>query len=87
MGFKSTKLRGIGDAREGGRRSPKTVEFAEELEVPGNFGSRPAFFEEGEMVGPVQCWVYWKYFSVRTWAPFMMLFALLFFAVQGREPA
>ena len=87
MGYRSVKLHSPAEARERERKSPssKTVEFAIEEEIQEKYRTRTNLFEEEEMMGPVSCTVYWNYLRNGACLPFLVVFALFTFVVQGER--
>ena len=86
MGYRSVKLHSPGESRERERKCPsnKTVEFAIEEEISQKYRTRTNLFEEEEMMGPVSFTVYWNYLRNGACLPFLVVFALFTFAVQGK---
>ena len=87
MGYRSVKLHSPGESRERERKGPnnKTVEFAIEEEISDKYRTRTNLFEEEEMMGPVLFTVYWNYLRNGACLPFLVVFALFTFAVQGKS--
>ena len=85
MGYRSVKLHSPGESRERERKCPsnKTVEFAIEEEIQEKYRTRTNLFEEEEMMGPVSCAVLCQYLRTGACLPFVIVFALFAFAVQG----
>lgn len=85
MGYRSVKLHSPSESRERERKCPsnKTVEFAIEEEIQEKYRTRTNLFEEEEMMGPVSCTVLWQYLRTGACLPFIIVFALFTFAVQG----
>lgn len=87
MGYRSVKLHSPGESRERERKCPsnKTVEFAIEEEIQEKYRTRSNLFEEEEMMGPVSCTILWNYLRTGACLPFIVVFALFTFVVQGKK--